>query len=85
MHSDLGVFRAKYVIVATSVSVHTTLLCLPCLSNLIIIIKPLLAGSISYDPPLPHTRDHLTQRTPMGCVIKVRTTTLTTLSLSSPL
>ena len=31
---------------------------------------PMLAGRISYDPPLPHWRDQLTQRTPMGSVIK---------------
>jgi len=33
-------------------------------------VPPVLAGRISYDPPMPHWRDQLTQRTPMGSVIK---------------
>ncbi|KAL6053941.1 Monoamine oxidase [Balamuthia mandrillaris] len=50
VHSDIGVFRAKYVVVA---------------------IPPQLAGAITYEPGLPGMRDQLTQRMPMGCVIKV--------------
>jgi monoamine oxidase len=30
-----------------------------------------LAGRIEYDPPLPAARDQLTQRMPMGSVIKL--------------
>lgn len=37
----------------------------------IVAIPPTLAGRIEYRPPMPSIRDHLTQRTPMGCVIKV--------------
>lgn len=36
----------------------------------IVAIPPALAGRIEYDPALPATRDALTQRTPMGAVIK---------------
>ncbi len=36
----------------------------------IIAIPPALAGRITYDPPLPSARDQLTQRMPMGTVIK---------------
>ena len=38
--------------------------------RIIVSAPPMLAGRISYDPPLPHWRDQLTQRTPMGSVIK---------------
>jgi monoamine oxidase len=37
----------------------------------IVAIPPTLAGRIEYRPPMPSIRDQLTQRTPMGCVIKV--------------
>ena len=33
-------------------------------------IPPVLAGRIDYAPALPALRDQLTQRTPMGAVIK---------------
>lgn len=36
----------------------------------VVAIPPALAGRIEYDPPLPAARDQLTQRTPMGSVIK---------------
>jgi monoamine oxidase len=36
----------------------------------IVAIPPALAGRIAYDPPLPGPRDQLTQRMPMGSVIK---------------
>jgi monoamine oxidase len=36
----------------------------------IVAVPPALAGRIEYDPPLPATRDQLTQRMPMGSVIK---------------
>jgi monoamine oxidase len=36
----------------------------------IVAVPPTLAGRIEYDPPLPAVRDELTQRMPMGCVIK---------------
>lgn len=49
VHSDLGVHRSKYVVVA---------------------VPPVVAGSIQHSPPLPAMRDQLTQRMPMGCVIK---------------
>jgi monoamine oxidase len=39
--------------------------------TLIIATAPVLAGKISYSPLLPHKRDALTQRMPMGSVIKV--------------
>jgi monoamine oxidase len=37
----------------------------------IVTLPPALAGRIRFDPPLPASRDHLTQSTPMGWVIKV--------------
>jgi monoamine oxidase len=37
----------------------------------IITLPPTLAGRLRYTPALPAARDHLTQRTPMGWVIKV--------------
>ncbi len=36
----------------------------------IVAVPPTLAGRITYDPPLPGSRDQLTQRTPMGSIIK---------------
>lgn len=36
----------------------------------IVTVPPALAGRIAYDPPLPAARDQLTQRTPMGSIIK---------------
>jgi monoamine oxidase len=36
----------------------------------IVALPPTLAGRIAYDPPLPGYRDQLTQRFPMGTVIK---------------
>jgi monoamine oxidase len=36
----------------------------------IVAVPPALAGRIVYDPPLPAARDQLTQRMPMGAVIK---------------
>jgi monoamine oxidase len=36
----------------------------------IVALPPALAGRIDYDPPLPGPRDQLTQRMPMGSVIK---------------
>jgi monoamine oxidase len=38
--------------------------------HIIVTAPPLLAGRIDYEPALPHWRDQLTQRTPMGSVIK---------------
>ncbi len=37
----------------------------------IVAIPPTLAGRLRYSPPLPALRDQLTQRMPMGTVIKV--------------
>jgi monoamine oxidase len=37
----------------------------------IITLPPVLAGRIRYAPALPAARDHLTQRAPMGWVIKI--------------
>jgi monoamine oxidase len=39
----------------------------------IVAVPPVLAGRIDYDPPLPVPRDQLTQRMPMGSVIKTMT------------
>jgi len=39
----------------------------------IVAVPPTLAGRIDYDPPLPGPRDQLTQRMPMGAVIKTMT------------
>jgi monoamine oxidase len=36
----------------------------------ILAVPPTLAGRIAYDPPLPGFRDQLTQRMPMGTVVK---------------
>ena len=38
--------------------------------RVVVTAPPLLAGRIEYDPVLPPARDQLTQRTPMGSVIK---------------
>jgi monoamine oxidase len=38
--------------------------------QVIVAVPPTLAGRIWYDPPLPGYRDQLTQRVPMGAVIK---------------
>lgn len=38
--------------------------------HVIVAIPPVLAGRITYDPPLPAYRDQLTQRVPAGSVIK---------------
>ncbi len=38
--------------------------------RVIVAVPPALAGRIEYDPPLPAPRDQLTQRMPMGSVIK---------------
>lgn len=38
--------------------------------NAIVTVPPALAGRIGYDPPLSASRDQLTQRTPMGSMIK---------------
>jgi monoamine oxidase len=39
--------------------------------QVIVAMPPAMAGRITYDPPLPMTRDQLTQRSPMGWGIKV--------------
>ncbi len=36
----------------------------------LVAVPPALAGRITYDPPLPAARDQLTQRMPMGSVMK---------------
>jgi monoamine oxidase len=38
--------------------------------HVIVCLPPTLAGRLAYDPPLPGYRDQLTQRVPMGTVIK---------------
>jgi monoamine oxidase len=38
--------------------------------RIIVTVPPLLAGRIDYEPALPHWREQLTQRTPMGSAIK---------------
>ncbi len=38
--------------------------------HVVVAVPPALAGRIAYDPPLPAARDQLTQRMPMGSVIK---------------
>ncbi|MBL8555892.1 MAG: FAD-dependent oxidoreductase [Phenylobacterium sp.] len=37
----------------------------------VVTAPPPLAGRVHYEPPMPAARDGLTQRMPMGCVIKV--------------
>jgi monoamine oxidase len=39
-------------------------------SRAIVAIPPALAGRLAYDPPLPSSRDQLTQRVPAGSVVK---------------
>lgn len=39
--------------------------------QVIVTLPPTLAGRLEYDPPLPGRRDQLTQRLPMGQVIKM--------------
>ena len=39
--------------------------------HVIVAVPPTIAGRIDYDPPLPMTRDLLTQRSPMGWGMKV--------------
>ncbi len=41
-------------------------------SGVIVALPPTLAGRIAYDPPLPGSRDQLTQRVPAGSVIKMQ-------------
>ena len=38
--------------------------------RVVVAVPPALAGRIVYDPPLPAARDQLTQRMPMGAVMK---------------
>ena len=38
--------------------------------RVVVALAPTLAGRIDFDPPLPGYRDQLTQRTPMGTVVK---------------
>lgn len=38
--------------------------------SVVVSVPPLLAGRIDYEPPLPTQREQLTQRMPMGSVIK---------------
>jgi monoamine oxidase len=40
-------------------------------THVIVCLPPTLAGRLVYDPPLPGFRDQLTQRVPMGTVLKV--------------
>jgi hypothetical protein len=42
--------------------------------RVIVTLPRALAGRMRFDPPLPASRDHLTQSTPMGWVIKVHCT-----------
>jgi monoamine oxidase len=49
--------------VTTSTGVHTT-------SRVIVAVAPTLASAIHFSPALPHVRDALHQRMPMGSVIK---------------
>jgi monoamine oxidase len=41
-------------------------------SRVIVALPPMLSGRIWYDPPLPAMRDSLTQRMPMGSVVKIQ-------------
>ena len=38
--------------------------------RVIVAVPPMMTGRIAYDPPLPGLRDQLTQKAPMGSVIK---------------
>lgn len=40
--------------------------------EVIVALPPTLAGRLRYDPPLPASRDLLTQQVPMGSVIKIQ-------------
>jgi len=40
--------------------------------QIVVTAPPLLAGRIEYEPSLPHSREELTRRTPMGSVIKTQ-------------
>jgi monoamine oxidase len=40
--------------------------------RVVVTAPPALAGRIAYEPVMPALRDQLTQRSPMGCVIKVQ-------------
>jgi len=40
--------------------------------EVIVALPPTLAGRLRYDPPLPSSRDGLTQQLPMGSVIKIQ-------------
>jgi monoamine oxidase len=40
-------------------------------SRAIVAVPPALAARLAYDPPLPSSRDQLTQKMPMGSVVKV--------------
>jgi monoamine oxidase len=51
------------VVVSDAVTVTAT--------RAIVAIPPTLAGRIDYDPPMPARRDHYTQRSPQGSLIKV--------------
>jgi monoamine oxidase len=51
------------VSVRTTTATHTA-------RRVVVAVAPALAGRITYDPPLPGLRDQLTQRMPMGSVIK---------------
>jgi monoamine oxidase len=54
---------------ASQVEVHTPRVTVVA-DRVIVAIPPMLAGRISYDPPLSVARDQLTSRMPMGSVIK---------------
>ncbi|MFV0458297.1 MAG: FAD-dependent oxidoreductase [Actinomycetales bacterium] len=40
--------------------------------QVVVAIPPTLAGRITYSPPMPASRDLLTQQMPMGSVIKIQ-------------
>jgi monoamine oxidase len=60
-HVEHGERRVRMSIGDLTVSANRAIITLP----------PTLAGRLRYTPALPAARDHLTQRTPMGWVIKV--------------
>lgn len=53
------------------VTVETHSRAVHCAKYAIVTVPTSLAGRIYYSPPVPALRDHLTQRMPIGCVIKV--------------
>ncbi|MDZ4266993.1 MAG: flavin monoamine oxidase family protein [Mycobacterium sp.] len=55
---------------ADSVTVHCRGGAVATARRVIVAISPTLAGRIMYDPPLPGTRDQLTQRVPNGAAMK---------------